>query len=451
MPRHPNVLFMISDDHRASAIAANGDEVVRTPSLDALAARGVNFARAHTMGGLSVGVCIPSRASVLTGANPFRASMSTIIGDTHGIYTLNPECQSMPATFRAAGYRTFATGKWHNDRRSFSQAFSAADSVFFGGMCNHDYVPVHDYDPGGLYLDDKLRIGGAFSSQLFADAAIRFLRNHAGDTPFFAYVAFTAPHDPRTPPAEFAAMYPTAAMPLPPNFMATHPFDNGEIACRDELLAAHPRDPAEIQRHIADYYGMVTHMDAQIGRILAALDETGHAEDTVVVYTADHGLADGQHGLMGKQNPYEHSVRVPLMLRGPGLPTCVRSDAIAMNRDIFPTLCELTGVPVPSSVEGASLIPALHGTVVNDTAFWSYKDVQRMVSDGRWKLIRYYQVDGRGEDRLQLFDLRNDPWERHDLSADADAAAHVRRLADALAAWQRATHDPYCRAPSLPR
>jgi arylsulfatase A-like enzyme len=428
----PNILFLIADDHRFQAVRSNGDPVVQTPTLDALAARGVSFQSAYIHGGCSAAVCVPSRAAVNTGVNPFRAQVEGLPGDPLPLHSkvrsgrIRPDLALLGETFRAAGYRTFATGKWHNDRDSFHRSFSDARNVFFGGMCDHTKVPVQDYDPAGRYGRERERVGSTDSSVLFAETAISFLRAQRGDRPFFVYAAFTAPHDPRTPPPEYRELYPPAAMPVPPNFAPQHPFDNGELKIRDELLASFPREPGEVQRHLAEYYGMISHLDHQLGRILGALEETGQAANTIVVYLADHGLAVGQHGLIGKQNLYDHSIRVPLILAGPGLPSGRRPAGLVYSHDVFPTLCELAGIDIPDTVESHSLrlgwTPNAEG---RDVVFAAYKGLQRMLRRENWKLIEY-TVPGQPL-RRQLFDLRADPWEMRNLVLEP---AHRQRVAD---------------------
>jgi arylsulfatase A-like enzyme len=443
----PNVLFMIADDHRHDAIRALGDRTVRTPALDALADQGVVFDHHHTQGGLSGAVCIPSRAQVLTGAGPFHSASSDRVDDTAALATLPPARPSLPELFRRAGYRTHATGKWHNDRASFARAFASAERVFFGGMSDHDAVPLHDFDPSGRYAVEDRRVGRGFSTELFGEAAIEFLGDRAADEPFFLYLAFTSPHDPRTPPAPFAAMYSPDELSLPPNFLPEHPFDNGELAVRDELLASFPRTPAEVRRHLADYYGMISHLDAWIARVVAAVPE-----NTIVVYTADHGLALGQHGLMGKQSLYDHSIRVPLIVRAPDLPAGRRVDALTCHADLLPTLCGLAGLPQPDRLDGRDFRATIEGgRPPREVVCAVYKDVMRSASDGRWKLIRYHRSveRGVGQERLQLFDLAADPWETRDLSADPDARPELERLAAALGDWQRAADDPWADRPIL--
>jgi len=427
------VLFLIADDHRFQALGSNGDPVVQTPTMDALAARGVSFQSTYIHGGCSPAVCVPSRAAVNTGVNPFRAQVSEPPGDGPPRFSqvqpgqIRPELATMGETFRRAGYRTFATGKWHNDKAAFHRSFGAAGDIFFGGMCDHARVPVQDYDPSGAYGNERERIGDGDSTVLFADAAIGFLRAQKPAAPFFLYAAFTAPHDPRTPPEKYLAMYAAEAMLLPPNYHTEHPFDNGELRIRDELLAAQPREAAEVKRHLAEYYGMISHLDEQIGRILSELEENGQAENTIVVYVADHGLSVGQHGLMGKQNLYDHSIRVPMILAGPGVPIGGRPEGLVYSHALFPTLCELAGIEIPASVETRSLAGAWQPRAGGaESIFTAYKDLQRMLRKGPWKLIEY-TVPGQPP-RRQLFDLGQDPWETRNVAEDPAQRQRVEEM-----------------------
>jgi arylsulfatase A-like enzyme len=446
MNRRPNIVFMISDDHRYNAVHCCGNAIVKTPSLDALANGGVCFRETRILGGESGAVCVPSRACVHTGVNPFRALTHTGKNNKAG-RTIEPGLALLPETLRNAGYHTFATGKWHNDTDSFTRAFCDGANLFFGGMSDHWKVPLHRYRPDGDYSSEEAYVGDKFSSELFREAAVQFIEKYDREQPFFLYVAFTSPHDPRTPPPQYAEMYDPEAIPLPGNFMEDHPFDNGDLyTTRDEKLADWPRDPQVIRQHIADYYGMITHMDAQIGRILDALREKGLAENTIVVYTADHGVSIGQHGLMGKQNVYDHSIRVPLMLSGPGIPAQPHHHALTYSYDLFPTLCELTSIPIPATVESKSLVPLIHGeqSKIRDSVFTVYRDIQRTVSDGEWKLIRYYRAKTReaGADRLQLFHLIEDPEEKNDLARVPEHREQIHRLARHMEEWQSQVSDP---------
>lgn len=446
MPARPNILFLVADDHRYTAQGRLGLEPVHTPTLDQLAAEGVAFERATIMGGLTGAVCVPTRACMLTGVSTFRAVCSTQIDDYQMLTTIQPHLDTLPQRFHQAGYHTFATGKWHNDRESFARSFADGATLFFGGMSDHETVPVHDFDPIGEYAPADAYPGAGFSTELFAGSAIQFLQDYDGEAPFFLYCAFTSPHDPRTPPPPYDQQYNPKSLSIPPNFQLEHPFDNGELTVRDELLASFPRSLEEVQRHLADYYGMISHQDEWMGRILQTLEQTGRGENTLVVYVADHGLALGQHGLMGKQNLYDHSTRVPLLMRGPGLPAGRQITGLVQQMDIYPTLCELAGVVPPPKVEGKSLCGLVRGESDKawETLFAVYKDVQRMVCDGRWKLIRYYLAENRaaGSEYTQLFDLVNDPYEMENRLVDPACKRDAARLDRALANWQIWAGDP---------
>jgi arylsulfatase A-like enzyme len=232
-------------------------------------------------------------------------------------------------------------------------------------------------------------------------------------------------------------LYDPARIILPKNFMPRHPFDNGELDVRDEKLAAIPRSPDEMRRHLADYYATITCLDHHIGRILETLAATGRAGNTIVVFTSDQGLAvGGRHGLMGKQNLYEH-FKSPLIVAGPGIPHG-RSDALVYLFDLFPTLCDLAGTTTPPAADGISLLPIIQGEKprVRELLFAAYRDCQRMVRDERWKLIWYPKID-----RYQLFDLARDPWELEDLSGRSEQRARVDELKKLLVKEQASFGD----------
>ena len=431
----PNVLFMIADDHRWDAIRGMGDPTVQTPTMDSLMARGTTFRQTHIMGSLVGAVCVPSRAAVLTSANLFRSGGNQI----------NRDLAVWPQVMREAGYHTFFSGKWHNDRQTFTDSFDDGAKIFFGGMSDQYKVPVFDFDPTGEYPNDARYIGEKFSTELFTDSAVQFIENYSETDPFFLYLSFTSPHDPRTAPGEYATMYSPEDIPVPENFLPEHPFDNGEMRIRDEVLAPFPRTPEIVQQHIADYYGMITHMDAEMGRVLSTLEATGHLDNTIVIYTADHGLAVGQHGLLGKQNLYNHSIHVPSIFAGPGIPEGKTVDALTYLYDVFPTVCDLTDVACPDTTEGCNLVPLMNGHVerVRATVFAAYRDIHRTITDGRWKLIRYYvsEETGAGTNCIQFFDLKQDPWEMTNLADLPEHADLIRSLAADMQMWQIQTDD----------
>lgn len=427
--RRPNILFVFTDDQRFDTIHALGNADIRTPVMDELVARGVSFTHACIMGSTVPAVCAPSRAMLMSGRTLYRVPL-----DLEGRITF-------PELLRAHGYTTFSTGKWHNQPPSFARSFDAGGKIFFGGMSNHLQVPVQDFDPSGRYPKERQYVGEKFSSEMFSDQAISFLRGYSDASPFCMYVSYTAPHDPRMPPQRYKEMYDPARIPLPGNFLEEHPFDNGELRIRDEMLAPFPRPPEEIQRHLAEYYGMISHLDEHLGRLLETLDETGQAGNTVIIFAGDNGLAVGQHGLMGKQNLYEHSIRVPLIIAGPGVPEGERCGSLCYLLDLFPTVCELTGVKAPDDLEGHSLVPLLMGEAdrLRDNLFFAYRDCQRAVRDERYKLVEYFV---QGSHTTQLFDIVEDPLELNNLAEDAKLQGEVGRLREELGRWQRELADP---------
>ena len=425
----PNILFFFTDDQRFDTIAALGNPDIITPNLDSLVARGTAFTNAHIMGGTSGAVCMPSRAMLHTGRTLFH-----IDGEGQDI---NAGHLMLGERLQRAGYETFGTGKWHNGPSAFARSFTCGDHIFFGGMSDHFNVPLNHFDPTGEYPAERIyRDTKSHSSDLFCEAAAEFLRNR-GDTgkPFFAYVSFTAPHDPRDTHPKYHAMYEAAKIPTPENFMPEHPFDNGELLIRDEKLAPFPRTPEIIRKHIADYYAMITHADAQIGRVLDVLEQTGQASNTIIVFAGDNGLALGRHGLMGKQNIYDHSVRVPLIIAGAGVPAGQRRDAFCYLIDIYPTLCDLAGLSIPETVEGMSLVPVMADArrKLRRTLLLAYTHIHRGVREERWKLIEHV-VDG--ERTTQLFDLRADPFEMNNLAGEAACIEHRQRLGKELLRWR---------------
>ena len=422
----PNILFLFADDQRADTIAAYGNPHIRTPNLDKLVAAGFSFRSNYTFGGNSGAVCVPSRAMLMSGKTWLHIDTVALKG-----------VKLLPEYLQEHGYVTFGTGKWHNGEASWLRAFQRGKTIMFGGMSDHTRVPVRDLGPDGKLTPQ--RTGEKFSSEMFADSAIEFLRGYSGQQPFFAYVAFTAPHDPRMPPVSYREPYYRSLPPLPPNFLPQLPFDNGMMnGGRDENLGAWPRTEAMIRDQLAEYYGMVTHLDEQIGRILTVLKETGQAENTIIIYAADNGLALGSHGLLGKQSVFEHSMKVPLILIGSGIPKGKSNASFTYLLDLFPTICEQVGIAPPAGMEGESLKPVWEGKKdrVRDSAFLPYLEIQRAVRDERWKLIAYPKIG-----YLQLFDLKNDPNEIANLIDRKEYAGQLPRLLDLMKQWQSKVGD----------
>ncbi len=450
MPRKPNVLFILSDDQRPDTIRVLGNARIHTPHLDRLVREGTAFTRAVCPNPL----CVPSRAEILSGCSGFRNGVLPGYGNA-----IDPKLTLWPEAMRQAGYLTWHVGKWHVAGRPRTRGYGESQGLFASGTPNPpaqaDFLgrPVTGYrgwvfqtDDRKLFPEQGVGLNGQISER-FADAAVSFIERKP-DRPFFLHVNFTAPHDPLFPLPEYLKRYPAERMPLPPNYRPEHPFDHGNRAGRDEVLWDYPRKETEVRADLAAYYAVITHMDAQIGRILDSLDRTGQAKNTLVIFASDHGLAIGSHGLRGKQNMYEHTVGVPLLMRGPGIPRGKRKQAQVYLRDLYPTTCEAAGIPIPSSVEARSFMPVLRGQVDRHHArtFGYFMDVQRMVRTDRWKLIHYPKLN-----RYQFFDLRKDPQEQRDLASEPDRQPVVDELKTVLRSWQKEVRDPLSTTPAGPR
>lgn len=452
MSTKPNVLLVLTDDQRFDTIGALGCEAIKTPHLDRLVEMGTSFTHAHIPSGMVGAICCPSRAMLHTGRSLFHIEDSgqQIPSD----HTTMGEC------FRAQGYETFGTGKWHNGREAYHRSFTHGEHIFFGGMCDHWNVPCYHYDPTGKYdstllscptrgRNHTLKVrnadhieSGQHSSDILAGATAEWISERDGETPWFAYLSFLAPHDPRTMPQKYLDMYPVDEVGLPPNFMGGHPYDTGALKIRDEMLEEFPRTPDAVKEHIAEYYAMMTHLDDCLGRVMKVLEDRGELQDTLIVFTGDNGLAVGQHGLMGKQSHYEHSIRVPLIVSGPGVDQDATTDLPVYLFDIYSTLCEHLGWEVPASVEGHSFAPALKGADVSgrDVLFFAYADTLRSVKKGNFKYTRA-SVEGRAPIH-RLYDVEADPWELRDLSEDPEHADLLASLKDELRIQADAWDDP---------
>lgn len=409
----PNVLFFFCDDQRADTIAALGNAHIKTPNLDRLVRRGVAFNRAYMMGGLQGATCVPSRAMLLSGRSLFRIDERLM------------EHETWPAAFGRAGYTTFLSGKWHNGAPSIAKSFQRARSMLVAGMADPMNADLSHLEKGEI---TPPRRSPQHICSVFADEAIALIREKS-DRPFFCYIPFDGPHDPHIVPPDFPIHYDPASIPLPPNFQPQHAWDNGHMVNRDETLLPWPRTPQAIRTMLAEYYRYITYLDAQMGRVLDALEASPHAKNTYIVFAADSGVGRGSHGLIGKQNLYEHSMRVPLIVAGPGLPANRTTDAMVYLFDVLPTLGALCGVKGPATSEGIDFSPTLRDPArpVRDTMLFAFRHVQRGLRDERWKLIRYPEID-----RTQLFDLQGDPHEIANLATRPEHAARVKAMTATL-------------------
>ena len=439
--KKPNILFLFSDDQSYETPGYVGMTEAQTPSIDDLAKRSISFTHAYNQGSWSGAVCVASRTMLNSGRFVWHAN---------DIYKTSEKERAAGRFWsehmKKAGYRTYMTGKWHVPANA-TKAFDVTGHVR-GGMPQQTPQgydrPKSAGDTQWQPWDKKFGgfwEGGKHWSEVVGDEAVGFLEEAVkDDKPFFMYIAFNAPHDPRQSPKEFVDMYPEHEIEVPKDFLPEYP-ECKEIGSpptlRDEHLAPFPRTKYAVQVHRQEYFAIITHMDQQIGRILEALEKNGKSDETFVFFTSDHGLACGHHGLMGKQNSYDHSIRVPLLVSGPGI-EAGQNDAAVYLQDVMPTTLELAQISKPEHVDFTSLLPLIHGekTQSYNAIYNCYLDLQRSITEDGFKLMVYPKAN-----RVKLFDLTNDPMEMNDLSADPAHAGKKQQLFATLQKWQAKVGD----------
>lgn len=424
----PNILFIITDDQCAHSLKAYGNNICQTPNIDKLAEKGMTINSAYTQGSWMPAVCVPSRTQIMTGRSIWKTVglPTTLSPDYSSAEEANlktaskmPEYYSIPAVFNRAGYITFRTCK------PPGTCYPSANKLF-----------TYNYEKWCIEANDEA------GSKWHADRAIDFLENYKdnkSNKPFFMYLGFSHPHDPRNGKKEYYEKYGafdmppktpnTKAPPLPVNYLPKHPFRHGNDSIRDEIQVQGVmanRDEATIRNEIGRYYACIENIDFQIGKVLAKLSEIGELENTYIFFTGDNGIAIGRHGLMGKQNLYEHSLRVPLIIKGPEIKPATRADGNIHLMDLLPTFCEIADIEIPPTCDGISFFPVLKGQTetVRDVIYGVYNAFTekydgngnssrpgiRSVKKGDWKLIKYDVYNGEIH-KTQLFNLKENPYE----------------------------------------
>lgn len=443
-PRRPNVLFLFADDQCFETIGALGQTDIDTPNMDRLVRRGTTFTHAYNMGSFSGAVCVASRIMLVTGRSLWRARKVYETADSE-----REAGRLWPQLMARQGYSTWMTGKWHI-KADATKAFGVARHIRpgmpkdtpegYNRPLPGQPDPWSPSDPkfGGYWE------GGRHWSAVVADDAVDYIgaAKQTGQ-PFFMYVAFNAPHDPRQSPREYVEKYPLDRIQVPKNFLPVYPYHE-KIGCgkklRDERLCPFPRTEHAVKVHRQEYYASISYLDAQIGRILDALEESGQADNTWIVFTADHGLAVGHHGLFGKQNLYDHSLRVPFVVVGPGVAADVKNSTPIYLQDAMPTALSLAGAPLPDYLEFQSLLPLLRGKPQprpRESIYGAYLNLQRAVIHEGWKLIVYPKAH-----TVRLYHVAVDPDELHDLAASPEQAERQRALFERLRRLQQNFADP---------
>lgn len=454
MSRPLNILFIHSDQHRFDCLGANGHSLVQTPHLDRLASEGTNFTHAFC----PIPVCTPARNSLLFGLWPTQHLAITNPG-TEAPRPAREGLTSFSELLAKAGYQLSYVGKWGLNPHKNPTAYGF-----------REYVPESDYQTWrtGQRLPPLPRTNGYFGE---TDHAIRadqsrlawgadrvieqMARYAASDHPFFLRWDPSEPHLPNIVPEPYASLY--APADIPPWIGFADPLQDKPYAQAQQqrtwgVAGWTWRDWAPI---VGRYLGEITLLDAQIGRLLGHLEALGLQEQTVVVYTADHGDMCGSHGMVDKHLVlYDDVVRVPLLVRSPGQTRTGACDAFVSSAlDLATTFCDLAAIPAPEAFRGQSLMPLLSGAdeTERDFAFAMYHGgqfglySQRMARDRRWKYI----WNATAED--ELYDLVNDPGEIVNLVTASEAQTEMRRLRCRLVEWMEAEGDPLCNEWTKPR
>lgn len=411
--KRPNVLFIIVDDQSPFDLKIyDPKSTLQMPTVDRLAAEGIVFDDAYHMGSFSGAVCTPSRHMVMSGRTLWHLPIAPGAKNNKKLCPDHLELQTIPAVFKRAGYDTMRTCKMGNSYEAANKQFAVRrDATKRGG----------DYESGSTWHGEQV---------------LNYLNEREANKdkdPFLIYFGFSHPHDTRDGRPELLEKYgavnhadPATLPPanpkspaLPVNYLPKHPFNHGHPGLRDEVDVSgvwENRDERTIRNELGREFACSENIDIQIDRVLRKLEAMGELDNTYIFYTADHGMAIGRHGLQGKQNLYQHTWRVPLIVKGPGIKAGTRAEGNVYLLDILATLCDVTGVPVPESNEGTSFRSVLLGAQerIRDVLYGVYcggtKPGMRCIKQGDWKLVKYDVLDGKVQE-TQLFNLRDNPNE----------------------------------------
>jgi len=420
----PNIVLLLTDDQHPDTIRALGNEAIITPTLDRLTEEGMSFMNAYNQGSFTPAVCLASRAMIVTGQNWERLAYQdrTATGVFEGREVKRslafPSTPVLGDLLNDAGYFTGALIKVGPSPKAMEGRFTYTRQI----------------------SPDEDRLGG-FSGRNAVNMALEFLQAYdeseakQQENPYFLYIGFPGPHDPRFADQSLLERY-EEWPPLPTNYAPFYPYANGfQLMGRDEVLVPHPRTEEMARVERLYHYAMVTSIDEQIGRLVEKLKERGEYENTLIIFTSDNGLSLGAHGLFGKQSLYEEAVKVPFVVAGPGIPAGRRSDTFLYLHDLYATICEAAGIPVPDDVHAKSLFPVLRGEQAEhrDAVYLPMFANFRSLRQGDWKLMKFMNIE-----QPSLYNLKDDPYEMEDL---ADHPEHAARIQTMLAALKQAMKD----------
>jgi arylsulfatase A-like enzyme len=445
-PRY-NVLFIISDDLRPT-LGCYGNPIVKTPNIDALAARGVRFDRAYAQFPL----CNPSRSSLLNGRYP---TQTGVMDNNTYFRKPHPEFVTLPQYFKNQGYASLRTGKIFHGGIDDLISWTEGGEPFDPNIVNRPPSPVatgqgarETDDPEGpanrpvrASTSDRIVVldgeGESHGDYQIASRAIDYLERYK-DKPFFLAVGFNKPHSPPTAPKKFFDRYDVNKIPLPPDFN-THPqapsgFPDISIPHRNaDLFIGRESSPAEAREMIRAYYASTSFMDAQVGRVIEALDRLHLRDNTIIVFWGDHGYHLGEKGKWSKAySLWDVGLRVPLIIAMPGAKSQT-SERTVQLLDLYPTLADLAGLPAPTGMEGHSI-----ARLVNKPgAAWSFPafavvmfqgKLGRSVTTERWHYVEWDQ----GRAGAMLTNHQSDPLELKNLADDSSSAARIKEMKELL-------------------
>ena len=414
----PNIVFLLSDDHRYDFLSCAGHPIIRTPNLDRLAARGVRFTNAFVPNSL----CLPSRACFQTGQFASR----------HGVRNnrqlLSGDAAIWANPLKKTGYRTSHFGRWYLGEKTTPRPEFDRWVSFQG---ENRYVNPQ------LNVEGDVLIQQGYLADILVDNALEEIRR-SKDQPFALSVCFKTPHQAYHPPARHESLYADAVFAPPEGASQSH---QSVSPMKSEMPQArkcrlHLSNPKDYQRVLRGYARMIATLDEAVGRIMDELDRLGLTENTIVVYAGDNGICLGEHQMMGKSVMYEESIRIPLIVSWPGrIPAGQTVDDMVLNVDLAPTMLDLAGLPIPPTMQGQSCKPLLEGQRIpwrNAFYYWSQPVAQvtsptpviEGIRTDRYKLILY----DRDPQETEFFDLQTDPHELYNLYAAPDHRATVQRL-----------------------
>ncbi len=425
----PNVVLILSDDHNYNALGCSGNEAIRTPNLDRLASEGVYFDRCFTPNP----ICSPARACIYTGQDSWNSSV---------IFNGKPIPEGMPTLphlLADAGYETCFVGKWHNDGKPWTRGYTTGKRCWAGGKFDHFELAL---TPFGSDDPEDRKTAEAYSTTVFTDDGVEYLlEDH--DKPFLLVLPYTVGHDVFKAPPGYEGKYDPAKVPLPANFMPEPPFRQFTPTIRDETVLTFPRTEAELREATAEYYAMFEHLDANVGRLLNALEKNQLADNTLVIFCSAKGMSMGSHGIIGKQTMYEEGIRTSLIVRHPNLKAAThRNSNLVTTTDLLPTICEAAGVEIPDVVDGKSLLGLYDGSREGrEKIFCSYHDPRRSTITRAIRTVSHKLIQHLVTGERQLFDLEKDPYELDNLVDKPEFEPLATRLQLELLDWRMGTLD----------